>query len=295
MNNKKIFSPFFKINDKNELLYLGKQKICKLSNDEEINEYILKNEGVIYDEFLNHSVKNNALVLEPHSDDFALSVLGCTLNEYNTTVLNIFSKTNPEYFTWKDSISISDSEYEKIRLDESSFVVERLLGQQFISMREKSTRISSEDIDKIKNRIKNEIRLYLKHNLTDTIFVPMGIGNHPDHTVVFDSVLEIIDELKNYEIILYPEYPYARCKKSYNERLKYVSERLNITPRLKDISSKLDLIVDCISAFKSQFDDINRNQMLAIVREDCRALSTEYKTDDIVMVYFNIGGKKYEN
>ena len=53
MNNKKIFSPFFKINDKNELLYLGKQKICKLSNDEEINEYILKNEGVIYDEILN--------------------------------------------------------------------------------------------------------------------------------------------------------------------------------------------------------------------------------------------------
>ena len=210
-------------------------------------------------------------------------------------MLNIFSKTNPEYFTWKDSISISDSEYEKIRLDESSFVVERLLGQQFISMREKSTRISSEDIDKIKNRIKNEIRLYLKHNLTDTIFAPMGIGNHPDHTVVFDSVLEIIDELKNYEIILYPEYPYARCKKSYIERLKYVSERLNITPRLKDISSKLDLIVDCISAFKSQFDDINRNQMLAIVREDCRALSTEYKTDNIVMVYFNIGGKKYEN
>ena len=154
---------------------------------------------------------------------------------------------------------------------------------------------SEEDIDKIKNRIKNEIRLYLKHNLTDTIFVPMGIGNHPDHTVVFDSVLEIIDELKNYEIILYPEYPYARCKKSYIERLKYVSERLNITPRLKDISSKLDLIVDCISAFKSQFDDINRNQMLAIVREDCRALSTEYKTDNIVMVYFNIGGKKYEN
>ena len=35
--------------------------------------------------------------------------------------------------------------------------------------------------------------------------------------------------------------------------------------------------------------------MLAIVREDCRALSTEYKTDDIVMVYFNIGGKEYEN
>ena len=64
---------------------------------------------------------------------------------------------------------------------------------------------------------------------------------------------------------------------------------------LKDISSKLDLIVDCISAFKSQFDDINRNQMLAIVREDCRALSTEYKTDNIVMIYFNIGGKKYEN
>ena len=162
-------------------------------------------------------------------------------------------------------------------------------------MREKSTRVSCVDIDKIKSRIKNEIRLYLKHNLTDTIFVPMGIGNHPDHTVVFDSVLEIIDELKNYEIILYPEYPYARCKKSYNERLKYVSQRLNITPMLKNISDKLDLIVDCISAFKSQFDDINRNQMLAIVREDCRALSTEYEKDDIIMVYFNIGGKKYEN
>ncbi len=294
MRNKKIFSPFFTISSKNDLLYLGRQKVCKLSNDETVNEYILKNKGVIFNEIPKFQAKNNALVIEPHSDDFALSALGYTLKDYNTIVLNIFSKTNPEYFTWKDSISISDSEYEKIRLQESSFVVEKLLGQKFISMMEKSTRITDESISNIKERIKNEIKLQLKNNLIDTIMIPMGIGEHPDHILVYDSVIEMLEELKEYKVILYPEYPYSRCRKSYNERLNYILKSFNIISEVRDISNKLDVIVDCISAFKSQFDDINRNQMLAIVREDCRALATEYKKDTLIMIYFNIiqGGTK---
>lgn len=294
MNNKKIFSPFFEIKN-NELLYLGRKKVCNLSTDKIVNEYLLKNEGVLFDKCINNKKNMNVLVLEPHSDDFALSVLGYTLNECNAIVLNVFSKTNLEYFTWKDYISISDLEYEKIRLEESNFVVEELLNQKFVSMKEKSTRISNEPINNVKDRIKREIQSYLENNSIDALFVPMGIGNHPDHLIVFDAVLDMLDELKKYKIFLYPEYPYARCRKSYNERLNYILKKFSIIPVIKSVSNKLDIIVDCISAFKSQFDDINRNQMLSIVREDCRALATEYETDDLIMVYFEIGGKRYEN
>lgn len=292
MNKNKIYSPFFKINNKNELLYLGKKKLCNISKDDNVNEYILKNEGAVFNKISKINVKKNALVIEPHSDDFALSALGYTLNEYNTIVLNIFSKTSLKYFTWKDSIALSQAEYEKLRLKESIFVIEKLLNQKFISVKEKSTRISKKSYDDIKNRIKNEIKRQLKQNKVDTIIAPMGIGEHPDHTIVFDLLLEMLEELKEYRIILYPEYPYARCKKSYNERLNYVCQKLSIIPIIIDVSNKVDIIVDCISGFKSQFDDINRNQMLAIVREDCRALSAEYNMDNLVMVYFEVGGKK---
>lgn len=47
-------------------------------------------------------------------------------------------------------------------------------------------------------------------------------------------------------------------------------------------------MINAISVYKSQFDDIDKNQMLAIVREDGRAVSTEYNKEHISSVYYKI-------
>ena len=43
---------------------------------------------------------------------------------------------------------------------------------------------------------------------------------------------------------------------------------------------------------KNNADDINKNQMLAIIREDCRALAQENNQDNEVLVYYEIKGEK---
>ena len=127
MKNNKIMSPFFKINSSNELIYLNSYKLCDLSLSSSVNDYILEAEGVVLPDIKKVKKPNTALILEPHSDDFALSALAYTLNNCNSLVLNVFSKTSLDFFTWKDLIDINAFEYEKLRLSESSFAIEKLL------------------------------------------------------------------------------------------------------------------------------------------------------------------------
>lgn len=47
-------------------------------------------------------------------------------------------------------------------------------------------------------------------------------------------------------------------------------------------------MINAISVYKSQFDDIDKNQMLAIVRDDGRAVATEYNNEHISLVYYKI-------
>ena len=90
---KTIFSPFYTINSKNELKYLDKYKICKLPSEKEIMKEILKKEGVLLSCYKNKKYDNTVLVLEPHSDDFALSALAYCIDKYSVEVLNVFSIT----------------------------------------------------------------------------------------------------------------------------------------------------------------------------------------------------------
>ena len=94
---------------------------------------------------------------------------------------------------------------------------------------------------------------------------------------------------------MYPEYPYARCKKSYSERFNKISKKYKLNSLLIPIDDKIDIITDCISAYKSQFDDTNREQMSAIIKEDSWAISQEYEVDKFSLVYFEVEAVKNEN
>ena len=55
-----------------------------------------------------------------------------------------------------------------------------------------------------------------------------------------------------------------------------------------NIENKLETLTDAVSAYRSQFDDVNRIQMLAIIREDCRAVANEYYRKNLSLVYYRI-------
>lgn len=266
--------------------------IRELPREEKIKQKILEEEGVIlYKKNKDKNKMNTILILEPHPDDFALSALGYVEDKTSVYVLNIFSKMNIDSFTWKDYISITEEEYERIRMEESEFAIEKIQQQKFESLKEKSMRITEKSVDYIENLIMKKVNDIISQNsMIDTLMVPMGIGNHPDHIIVHNAIMNnYIDKLsKNVKIVLYPEYPYARCKKFYYSRLQEIKKKYKLQKKIVNVEDRLEEIVNTISIYKSQFDDINRNQMLSIVREDTKAIAQEYEQEKLSLIYYEI-------
>ncbi len=168
-----------------------------------------------------------------------------------------------------------------------------MLNYDFISLKEKSTRITTKTIQEIQKNIIKAIKKLLSEKSFDIIMIPMGIGKHQDHLCVYEAIMNEFSELKlKSKMILYPEYPYARCKKSYMDRLNEIIKKLDLKEIIIDIENKLQDMVNIISVYKSQFDDINKEQMMAIVREDGRAIATEYDKENISLVYYKIDRRK---
>lgn len=291
---KEINIPFFSTeNDK--LTYLDRYTICDLPKEESIRKNILKQYGAIIEKDINTNIDKTieVLVLEPHPDDFALSAMGYIQENMNVTVFNIFSNMKLESFTWKEHININEKEYEDLRMLESKVAIQEVLNYDFISLKEKSTRITTKSRQKIQKNIINTIKKLLSKKNFDIIMIPMGVGKHQDHLCVYEAIMNEYSKLNiNSKMILYPEYPYARCKKSYIDRLREINEVFNLKEIIIDIENKLQDMVNVISVYKSQFDDINKEQMLAIVREDGRAIATEYKKENISLVYYKIDRRK---
>ena len=198
---------------------------------------------------------------------------------------------NLDSFTWNENIQITEEDYEDIRIKEDKLAIEEILGQHYISLMEKSTRITDKSTDYITYKIIENLEEIINKNLNiDTLMVPMGIGRHPDHIIVYNAIIDnYISKLnRKIKIILYPEYPYARCKKFYGDRLKQIQKKYKLKIILKNVEKKLDDIVNASSVYRSQYDDINKIQMLAIIREDCRAIAQEYNKDSLSLVYYEI-------
>ena len=291
---KEIYMPFFSTkNDK--LNYLNKYIICDLPKEESIKKMILKQYGAIIEKNVN-TFKNKTeevLVIEPHPDDFALSAMGYIQESMNVTVLNIFSKMKLESFTWGKYISINEKEYEDLRLLESKIAIEEILDYNFITLKETSTRITNKSIQEIQANIIKAIQEILLKKSFDFIMIPMGIGEHPDHLCVYDAVINEYSNINlKTKITSYPEYPQARSKKSYLNKLNEVNKNFDLKEIIINIENKLQDIVNVISVYKSQYDDIYREQMLAIVREDGRAIATEYCKENISLVYYKLDRRK---
>lgn len=287
-----IYSPFYSIRN-NKLLYLDSYEICELPKEEKIRKRLLIEEGALLEKRNINQPKTSVLILEPHPDDFALSALGYVLNQYNAIIGNIFTKTDINNFPWKRYINITGNEYERLRIEESILSIEMLLNQRFITMKKESLRITRERKESLEKQILTFTKRILKENNLDTLLIPMGIGKHPDHLITYNSIMKDKDITKNVKIILYPEYPYARSKKNYIDRINEIENcyKLNkITINIDE--NKMNIIANAISAYRSQFDDVNRQQMLAIIREDYRSIAQENNQIQEAMVLYEFIGEK---
>ena len=212
--------------------------------------------------------------------------MGYVFNKYDAIVLNIFSKTALKNFPWIESKKIDSDFYEKLRIDESKLCIEKLLKQKFISTRLESLRITKKPKETINEIILENIKKIINENKISTIMFPMGIGNHPDHLLIYDILLQNYNLFKDFNIILYPEYPYSRCKEAYSERIKKVKKDFILSNELIDVKDKIEHFSNAIISYRSQFNEINRKQMEAIIREDTWAIATDFKKENESLIYY---------
>lgn len=233
-----------------------------------------------------------ALVLEPHCDDMALSASGYAMEIVTSggvcDSLNLFSKTAIEKFPWGDKVSITEEEFESLRLEESRIAIEDFLGQSFRSLRLPlaSKRGYGEifaDTHRDHELVRSIGDIVIDHVQdvgAETLLCPMAIQGHIDHQVTFDVGVYTKRALENeIELVLYEDYPYARNRVAYSKRLEEIQNQHELQPEYLLVDRFLESMADMAIIYRSQFDDINRDQMLAIMREDLRAIALEARAN----------------
>ena len=67
----------------------------------------------------------------------------------------------------------------------------------------------------------------------------------------------------------------ARNKKSLFERLKYLNTFLKLEKLFVDVGNHLQTISNAIMIYRTQFDDVNSEQMLDLIKKDFGAVFNE--------------------
>lgn len=253
----------------------------------------------------------NILVLEPHPDDFALSCSGyaldCIKKGNKIKVLNLFSQSSLSTFPWQSLVSITEEEYENLRLEESHLTIEEYLGLGFDSLRlplalrrghkNPFEHLNSKDLileNKIYEKIIQELMLY-KHSV---LLAPLAIQGHIDHLITCNTALKAKKEKPNIDLFFYEDMPYARNRLAYQQRFEEIKSQVNIFPIYVCVSNFVEIMADLASVYKSQFDDINRIQRLAIVKEDARNIASEgrcyhnFQQSDLAQRVWQVGDFK---
>jgi len=313
MYKKVIRLPFFNIKNKN-IYYLDKYKYLNLRNStlsETLKSKVLIDEGIIVDKkSINKKIKNpkNILVIEPHPDDAVLSagalVLKYISNGSKIIVLNIFSRTSINNFAWKDKLKLSEDDLEHLRITESQIAIEKYLGATFVSLglplstlRGKKIFSNSNKEKKLTDNISKIVVDTIMKNKIDIVVGPSAIQVHIDHLVTYDAIINAYASSKqHFNLILYEDIPYSRNKFEYSERIKNIQTQLKFDYIYLSVTrDKLDIMADLAIIYRSQFDDINRKQMLSLIKEDLRANAYSYnkmhnKKTHLVQNYIRVKG-----
>ncbi len=239
---------------------------------------------------------DSVIVLEPHCDDLALSASGYVMDAVaqgkECQSINLFSRTAIDRFPWGDKVTLSEDKFEILRLQESRLAIEDFLGQHFSSLQLPlaSKRGYAEIFadnhrdEELVQEVGEMIAAVVLQTGAHKLLSPLAVQGHIDHLVTFDVGMFVKKALGDrVELILYEDYPYSRNKTAYAARLKRVKDQYNLQAEYIAVDAHLNAMSDMAIIYRSQFDDLNRDQMHAIMREDVRAVALEAKAGGIAV------------
>ncbi len=202
-------------------------------------------------------------ILSPHIDDaaycLALTIAKCAKSKMEITIINCFTVTNWAIrFVSKDINEISqlrkkeDVEFYNnykfpitiVNLD----LLDAPLRNGFIFQEKSFEETEWQVVEHLKN--------YLEKNSDGILFCPLGIGNHIDHAICREAVVQLY---KKMHVLFFEDLPYAsrisECEMM--EHVKNLEERLavkllhEINPCENCLLNKEDLI----RLYKTQISD----------------------------------------
>lgn len=253
----------------------------------------LLNEGVIVPVKSGSSIPGNVrnkeiLVIQPHSDDFALSC-GAVLaklkfdrsyySHCHIHCLTLFSQHSHKGFPWRDKVEMSDESYSDLRAMEDRLSLDYLSGQvTFLGYKDALCRglhpgflFSRADIFRKDRALIPEISTRLveiiNHCNPVQVFLPAAIGWHCDHRIAYMAAVDALKKIKTdnkkiLELFLYEDYPYCdESRTNYWARLDQLTEELHMEPLYVDISEYIEDKAILINFYKSQLMGTNLSQI----------------------------------
>ncbi|MCQ2562621.1 MAG: PIG-L family deacetylase [Alphaproteobacteria bacterium] len=209
------------------------------------------------------------VIISPHMDDAALSMGGSILQ--NTSQIKIITLCASNW-TLEGISSDSDKITSIRRAEEQQFINKINAEFVFCNLPEATMRGYNDwtlkcDLNKDKSLFKKIICIINENtNLDDEIYLPAAIGEHVDHTLVFET----IKYLNNKNIRIYEDLPYATYGGT-TERIEKIRKTYQLTEQLTDITTQIDKKVDCLQIYTSQLtqeDITNVKKYAQNIRKD---------------------------
>jgi len=224
--------------------------------------------------------RKKVLILEPHSDDAALSV-GATMwqmrNECEFTLVTLGSTSNYTSYFSATYGPLKVDDITTIRNKENEIFM-RYVNGSIAPANEKEATLRYQDGDWSHHFLKENrisvsafnnhygtdderqnwqsiITSYIEKKPSDEIWIPMGVGTHSDHGITRDACIAALKNTKQKNILMYQDVPYDSQFKPHKhiiidqlEKNGAILESLPI-----DISSSLQNKIKLLEIYGSQF------------------------------------------
>lgn len=228
--------------------------------------------------------RRRVLIIEPHSDDAALSVGGtmwARRRECEFTVASLASRSNFTSYFLLDRDFFNVDEISALRAAEGALAA-RLVGGRYLGLGRPEATLRYRDGNWTlewfrKHRVSVSMfigRHYTDADLADSsiairslladtdaeeVWIPMGIGLHSDHQLARDACLEAFLQqpalIDGRTIRMYEEVPYAIQNPRYNASLVAALERAGavLVPERVPIEAVFERKIRIVSIYASQF------------------------------------------
>jgi len=206
---------------------------------------------------------DTGVILSAHCDDAILSLGGLILKGGSFSIVNIFSNcawslqknlVDPKEITRlnkkeeRKAISKTKSDLEMLDLPEAL-----LRGYKEWN----ASLIKSSQEQKLRKRV-SQI-LVQKISTHKHAYVPLAVGEHVDHKIIFQETIKLIKKNKNNWkekiIYFYEDLPYATDYPVKKQITKLKMHSLHVVPKLINITDQMQRKLELLSYYKTQLDE----------------------------------------